>query len=481
MSSPAPRTPITLLSALFLLFLLVTVWPLPSFLPTGVRLASGQILLGDFAALLLLAASASPLLRRESSALGLGVLTCFVSVAIAAALWGLVSGAPLQYLARDARYLLYLLAAFLGWIACEAEGTAIERLVLRFAAADVLWSGVVSLLSAAGFSSLFQGRFGSAAVWVGDTTVSATNATRVLLDGAYVVMCALPVLFVLQFVRKRPVVPWPWATAIGVAAAVSIFFSYQRAFFVAPIAAICLLMPLVFTRAASFSRLAGFVTVLGAAVGLAVCILVLGGVSLGGDTVASAWLNRVIGGLNPRAVATESSAYWRIVEFDAAVRSIATHPWTGVGLGAPYRDWVSFEPFPGNDGRAFVHNFYLSAAVKFGIPVIASALFGVAAAVFRTTALALRSRDARQSLLSQVALAAFLPLAITTITSPVVFSTAGAPVVATIAGLAVTAWKARPETQPATGGRPQSEMSVAAAANEAMGDTPTSGPLRPLR
>ncbi|OZD58429.1 hypothetical protein CH263_24530 [Rhodococcus sp. 06-1059B-a] len=95
--------------------------------------------------------------------------------------------------------------------------------------------------------------------------------------------------------------------------------------------------------------------------------------------IVDSFSSRVLAGIAPDVIATDPSVGWRFTEMDAAVRFAADHPLTGSGLGAFYRDRISGEPFRGDQGRVYMHNFYILLPVKFGLVVgviILSVIFG---------------------------------------------------------------------------------------------------------
>lgn len=76
---------------------------------------------------------------------------------------------------------------------------------------------------------------------------------------------------------------------------------------------------------------------------------------------------RVLKGIAPDVIATDPSVGWRYVETNLAFDYILQNPILGSGLGGYYRDRVAGEPFTGNAGRLYVHNYFVLVLVKFGV------------------------------------------------------------------------------------------------------------------
>lgn len=90
----------------------------------------------------------------------------------------------------------------------------------------------------------------------------------------------------------------------------------------------------------------------------------------------------------PGETAETGSLQWRAFETETALASIAAHPWTGVGLGGRYRSLTTLSgEADGNLARGslvdgeisrftrYIHNSYLSIAVKMGLPGLAAFLW----------------------------------------------------------------------------------------------------------
>jgi O-antigen ligase len=93
------------------------------------------------------------------------------------------------------------------------------------------------------------------------------------------------------------------------------------------------------------------------------------------NTQWQAFQERVIGGLTARRQAQDLGIIWRGTEQGFAAMAFREEPWTGVGLGRPYRPQVLYEPFGDPTYyRRFVHNLYYSYAARGGIIGLAGLL-----------------------------------------------------------------------------------------------------------
>jgi O-antigen ligase len=100
--------------------------------------------------------------------------------------------------------------------------------------------------------------------------------------------------------------------------------------------------------------------------------------------------------LNPAETSQTESLQWRTFETEKALQSIKEHPLTGVGLGNRYRELTAFQSeASGYYTRGsiaadevsrftrYVHNSYVSLAVKMGLPGLFAILWFFAAVLFK--------------------------------------------------------------------------------------------------
>jgi O-antigen ligase len=103
--------------------------------------------------------------------------------------------------------------------------------------------------------------------------------------------------------------------------------------------------------------------------------------------------------LAPQETLDSLSLQWRVFETEQGLRSMSEHPLVGVGLGNSYRDvttfmgeslgWMSGSLEAGELSRftRFLHNSYLSIAVKMGLPALACFLWFCVALVVNSALL----------------------------------------------------------------------------------------------
>lgn len=117
--------------------------------------------------------------------------------------------------------------------------------------------------------------------------------------------------------------------------------------------------------------------VISALAGVMAFVLIAG--LLGGvfADVVTAFEGRVVHGIGTSAVSTDPSVLWRVDETRLAVQAIEKNP-LGTGFGQFYRANQPNEPFRGNEGRLYIHNFFLLWPVKLGLIVGVLALSALA-------------------------------------------------------------------------------------------------------
>ena len=115
------------------------------------------------------------------------------------------------------------------------------------------------------------------------------------------------------------------------------------------------------------------------------------------STVAASFIERGRTILAPQKALESNSLQWRVFETELGMQSVAEHPWLGVGLGNSYRP---ITPLQGeaigwmtNGNLAagvisrftrFIHNSYLSIAVKMGLPALACFLWFFASLIINS-------------------------------------------------------------------------------------------------
>ncbi len=87
------------------------------------------------------------------------------------------------------------------------------------------------------------------------------------------------------------------------------------------------------------------------------------------SAVFDTFSGRVLEGLSLDVVSNDPSVGWRFTETEAGVTYFLENPLVGSGFGAFYRGVLPGDPFQGNGGRGYLHNYFLMIFVKFGVLV----------------------------------------------------------------------------------------------------------------
>ena len=332
--------------------------PLPTFISDGVVLGGGTLYWADLGAGALIMLSIASLSRRYPE---LAVCVLFALFLITVfALVGLLQGADLPATFRDLRGPLRLVAAAsaVTSILWTAGASPLLRMFPPLFASIALASGLAVVTVFLTGSSIYDLR---------TEEVSLYSAGVNPQSG---LMCALFLALMLALVAKGRSTQLRRLFAITAMAASALVLvaGYTRGHFL--VFGIVLLSSLAFiprnpSSAGRHTRLA-----LAAALTLSVGTVALSG-SAGLRTAVLEMLEgfsgRVLNGLNPTVVATDSSVRWRDREAEQAVSAFFERPAWGTGFGLPYRSHLYLEIFNGNDGLTYIHNSYLWVLVKCGV------------------------------------------------------------------------------------------------------------------
>ncbi len=107
-----------------------------------------------------------------------------------------------------------------------------------------------------------------------------------------------------------------------------------------------------------------------------------------GSEISTAAAARLLTIFTPEETLDSNSLKWRVFETEEGLRSVSEHPLIGVGLGNSYREittlageafgWMTGGSLASGDTSRFtrfLHNSYLSIAVKMGLPALACLLW----------------------------------------------------------------------------------------------------------
>ena len=366
-----------------MLALLLTVTPTVK----GVALASGSsgaVHLSDLVLPAVAVAGLPTALRTR----GIWLPVVLGVVTVAEAFNGLFHGASTHYLLRDMRPGVYMTLGAVAAI-CICVQWEDWRWYLR--ALAVFLGGVAFLLLVSqAMPSPLVGSSQSVSVFYG-SGVQQLGSSRAQLETdsvALATLCGLVGSTVGGFALPRLIgIRTFWSLLVS--SAVIVFLSYSRNSLLGlGVAAIAgLLAPVaVAGDIAAADKLSGTLRT-ALTTGLIALALAVPALALVRSGVISTQLEtyggRVLHGLSSAALRSDTSVQWRDVETRLAEDSIARHPVSGTGLGVFYRPYVPGEPFIGDDGRIYVHDYYLSLLVKGGVLYLAVIAIVLGGAIVR--------------------------------------------------------------------------------------------------
>jgi hypothetical protein len=173
--------------------------------------------------------------------------------------------------------------------------------------------------------------------------------------------------------------------------------------------------------------------------------------SISNSELASASIERVLSILTPGKTLESDSLQWRIFETEEGLRSVSQHLLLGVGLGNSYRRVTTFQGESrgirtGHSLAAgeissltrFVHNSYLSIAVKMGLPALACFLWFCVSLVVNSGQLFKNLSDEQLRAIALAVLAGFVGLMLWSIFHQHFIQTESTAIVGLMAGLAAS-------------------------------------------
>lgn len=341
-----------------------------------VELAVGSVYLADILILAAVAAVWKYVRNTPASA----VLTYCSIFAIAV---GTATGASAPWIVRDGRPLFYLLAGLIfGAYSLQNPRSLVFGIKLLIGL--VALTSLLAIISQLTSVSIVGTERGAANAIYYNGEARYLTAKRIQTEPvpvALLLLCCACSAWILR-VNLARIIGRNWVR-LGVGATVVLTtMAYSRNSLVGLAAALVmtLLLPSSLTRLDRFGRSMALVVATLVFVGIPVWL----GLQFGyfGNIIDS-FSSRVLAGIAPDVIATDPSVGWRFTEMDAALRFAIENPLTGSGLGAFYRDRISGEPFSGDQGRVYMHNFYILLLVKFGMVVGAIFLTVILGAVIR--------------------------------------------------------------------------------------------------
>lgn len=402
---------LTLLLGLILLSLV----PLPNIVAPGVYLAGGVIYWADLLGIIVLATAAGVFVRRFPALTGALAIALFMIVVYS--LVGAMSGADMSPLVRDIRGPLRTVEIVAGTlVAISRYGIELVSVrLLRLGAWIAVWTGLTVVTVMATADSIFSLRSESASLFVAGSGFDY-GALRVTPGSG--LACALFAAIAVALLLKSQ--QFPISAALLVAGLAGALFtlgtSYTRGHvvvFLIVAAGFLIALPRSTSIGTGLARAITAMLFAGIAA-LGILLFFPEGV-VGIQTSIDAFYGRVINGLSPEVISTDSSAMWRVRESAAAVASLNDHPIAGTGFGVPYRPFLFMEIFSGTDGLTYVHNMYLWVAVKTGWVGATLSLVALAILAGRLLIGAAKHRDRW----SVAALSVFVALGVQAATTPI--------------------------------------------------------------
>lgn len=368
--SSKPAEPVNATDALILVATVLTLLPLVIGFSWRIATPAGSLFYADLALLLLfILLVIQRNLNPEVLVLSL-VLLIYAGINIASGN-GLTS---FQWVLRDSRPFFY----FIVGVAISGYLLGRPQLIIPLIRTVIAVVGLVAVLSA--LSQVLETPLVGASdnyVYFGGSNIElASRRVQTSTTAAGLFLMCLLAAGQVRGVNLRVIGGW-WLLGAIAGSVVLTVLSYSRnsllAIAVAMVVAVAAfgVTPL----AERISRTIGLVLLATLAV---VIFVVLAGL-LGGifADVVDAFDGRVVSGVQTDAVTTDPSVLWRVDETRLALDSIRENP-LGTGFGEFYRAAQANEPFRGNDGRLYVHNFFFVWMVKLGV-VVGTAVLGAAA------------------------------------------------------------------------------------------------------
>lgn len=278
-----------------------------------------------------------------------------------AAVAGVLGGSDPVYIAREAQYLVEMVAGFYFALLIVRAGYAARAIQTL---GVMLWFSMGMIVLASVGVVTVDGRTESLTEETG--TVGAVRLITATSEISMVVVCAVVLGVILRRARKRHLL------GLGLPALVIQLLSFTRSLLIVLAVASFFVLVTVHKRALWIGAAKLFGGLLaGLLVGLPSLALILSG------TAAGTWLSgqiqayivRVFDGISGQALARDKSALYRWRENDHLYVAFGDSPTTGHGLGYAYQLPAGrFPDFSATDlGTTYSHNFYLWILVKAGV------------------------------------------------------------------------------------------------------------------
>lgn len=415
-----------------LLALAVPLIPLPEGVPLLLPVGGRSLFVTD----VLVPAVALWALRAPSCNRGADrAVQVYAAIVTALALVGMLRGAELSAVVQDLRGPLYLVCGYL--IASRRVQWSDRVAVVRIVGAVLWWSAVAIVFTLVTGEEVLQGRVGTTAASLGGGAKESLDAVRFLIAPKELALVtavgAVGVLVLRAPVRhvRRLVV------GLLVPALFVVFMAFSRQSVVGAAAALVYLLVVSPFRSQTLVRIASGAALVG------VGLLLLGAVGLMAPLTADgtivrtqldAYGERVVTGLVGRDNATEDPGnQFRLSENRAALDFAGRHPFVGGGLGTPYREAGTADPFSDVEyGRRYVHDVYLWYAAHGGVLGVLAIVVLAGRPILRVLVPAFRARSGQELVLA--AGAAYVALLAVGVFEPVIHLNSTAPLFGALLG-----------------------------------------------
>ncbi|WP_186628655.1 O-antigen ligase family protein [Rhodococcus sp. BP22] len=388
---------------------------LPSLFETEwkVELPVGSVYLADIFLVIAVALAFRYLRNTPGSAV---LFYCaIISIAI-----GVVAGASPSWIVRDGRPFFYLLAGLVIG-AYSIQNTRALIFGIRLMIGLIAVTALLAIASQLGQLSIVGTERGAENAIYYNGQARYLTAKRIQTEPvpvALLLLCLACSAWVLRVNLSRLIGRnWMWLGVASTLVLTTMAYSRNSLLGLATALLSALLLPASLARLDRLGRMLALVVGVSIFIGIPIWI----GYQFGyfGNVIDS-FSSRVIAGIAPDAIGSDPSVGWRFTETEAAVRFLIQNPLAGSGLGAFYRDRIASEPFRGDEGRLYLHNFYVLLFVKFGFVMgvmILSAIIGSVIRMIRAGKLAAGRAD-----YWTVSACGFISMLMVSTVAPVVYS-----------------------------------------------------------
>ena len=369
--TPGPDTGSGLNAGSKLLWIAVASASLPSLFETEwkLELPLGSVYLADLLLICAVIAAWGSVKHAYASAL----IYYFAVFAVAV---GAATGVSAPWIIRDSRPYFYMLAGVVIGAAALTTPRSFRFGIRVFIVIISLTSilAVASQLLAVNIVGTERGAI-NAVYYNGETQfLSAIRIQSEPIPVALLFLCAGGASWILKLNLSK-IIGRNWLKVGILSSLILTVMAYSRNSIVGLVVVMLLAVsiPASIPRAERFVRLLALLVAISVFIGIPIWI----GYQFGYFTnVIDSFSGRVVAGIAPDVIGTDPSIGWRFIEMEATQKFVAENPLFGSGFGGFYRDRIAGEPFRGDQGRIYMHNYFTLILVKFGL-VIGVLILGI--------------------------------------------------------------------------------------------------------